>query len=236
MSLSFSVQTDCMRVLVIEDERGVCEFLQQALGEAGYEVVIRTNGPDGLAEMLKNHFEVVLLDIMLPGMDGLKVLRRAREGGIQTPVLLVTARNEVPDKVAGLDLGADDYLSKPFSIEELLARVRALTRRSRATMLSCGDLSMDTIRHTTERAGQPLYLSPTEYSLLQILMERQGQPVSKKEILAHVWGDDFTRDPNTVEVYVNYLRNKLESRGGSRLIHTQRGSGYVLSAQEPDEA
>ena len=225
-----------MRVLLIEDEAGVCEFLQQALEESGYSVVIRSTGPQGLEELLREAFDVALLDIMLPEMDGLTVLREARSHNVQTPVLLLTARNETTDKVAGLDLGADDYLAKPFRIEELLARVRALTRRTRSHQLEAGDLAMDTLRRTVERSGRALYLSPTEFSLLQLLLERQGQAVSKKEILAYVWRDDVTRDPNTVEVYINYLRNKLESGGGSRLIHTQRGAGYVLSGQEPDES
>lgn len=225
-----------MRVLIVEDEAGVCEFLQQALEESGYSVVIRSTGPSGLAELLQGTFDVALLDIMLPEIDGLTILKEARAHNVQTPVLLLTARNETRDKVAGLDLGADDYMAKPFRIEELLARVRALTRRSRSHLLEAGDLSMDTLHRTVERGGRALYLSPTEYSLLQLLLERQGQAVSKKEILAYVWRDDITRDPNTVEVYINYLRNKLESGGGSRLIHTQRGAGYVLSGQEPDES
>jgi DNA-binding response OmpR family regulator len=179
---------------------------------------------------------LALLDIMLPDLDGLAILQEARAHKVQTPVLLLTARNEIRDKVKGLDLGADDYLAKPFRIEELLARVRALTRRARSRMLVAGDLSMDTLRRLVERAGRILYLSPTEYSVLELLLERQGHAVSKKEILSYVWHDDTYRDPNTVEVYVNYLRNKLESHGGSRLIHTQRGAGYLLSPQSPDES
>jgi len=230
------IPTTSMRVLIVEDEAGVCEFLQQALEESGYSATVRSTGPTGLAELLQGTFDVALLDIMLPEMDGLTVLKEARAQNVQTPVLLLTARNETRDKVMGLDLGADDYLAKPFRIEELLARVRALTRRSRSHVLEAGDLTMDTLRRTVERKGRALYLSPTEYSLLQLLLERQGTAVSKKEILAYVWRDDVTRDPNTVEVYINYLRNKLESGGGSRLIHTQRGAGYVLSSQEPDES
>jgi len=230
------IQSSKMRVLVVEDEAGVCEFLQQALEESGYEVVVRTTGPQGLADLTSGPYDVALLDIMLPEMDGLEVLRQARAANVQTPVIILTARTETRDKVAGLDLGADDYLAKPFRIEELLARVRALTRRSRSHILEAADLTMDTLRRTVERGGRALYLSPTEYSLLQLLMERQGTAVSKKEILAYVWRDDTTRDPNTVEVYVNYLRNKLESGGGSRLIHTQRGAGYVLAGQGPDES
>ncbi len=230
------ISTNLMRVLVVEDEAGVCEFLQQALEESGCEVVVCSNGPDGLHELVRQPFDVALLDIMLPGMDGLAVLKTARLQGVQTPVMLLTARNETGDKVAGLDLGADDYLAKPFRIEELVARVRALARRSRNHVLTAADLSMDTLRRTVDRSGRALYLSPTEFSVLQLLLERQGQPVSKRDILAYVWRDDATRDPNTVEVYINYLRNKLEAGGATRLIHTQRGAGYVLSSQEPDES
>lgn len=225
-----------MRLLAVEDDPLIGRAVVNGLREGGYAVDWVRDGAAAELALSTTQYDLVVLDLGLPRKDGLELLRGLRRAGNDVPVLIITARDGLADRVTGLDLGADDYLAKPFRIEELVARVRALARRSRNQILTAADLTVDTLRRTADRGGRALYLSPTEFSVLQLLLERQGQPVSKKDILAYVWRDDATRDPNTVEVYVNYLRNKLEAGGAPRLIHTQRGAGYVLSSQEPDES
>ena len=227
-----------MKVLVVEDEAAVSDFLRQALEEHGYAVTVTDRAETGLAEAERTQPNLVVLDAMLPGMDGFEFLRRLRTK-VDTPVLMLTALAGVDDRVRGLDAGADDYLAKPFRLEELLARVRALLRRSKAdaTSISCGDLHIDLISRRVTRNGRQVFLSATEFSLLELLARHQGEPVSKAVMLERVW-DDSERDANLVEVYISYLRSKLERGGLTRLVQTVRAKGYMLSelADESGEA
>ena len=219
------------RILVVEDEQEMAEILRQVLDESGYSVALAYHGPEGLAALRKTEFDLVILDVMLPGMDGFQVLRQARSEGILTPVLFLTAKDKTQDRVEGLDLGADDYVTKPFQLAELLARVRARVRRSDETrmVLECADLQLDLRTRQAMRGARHLYLSATEFTFLELLMRNSGTPVSKAEILEHVWHDDTSRDDNVVEVYMNYLRNKVEKDGLPKLLFTQRGKGYMVS-------
>lgn len=218
------------RVLVVEDEPTVASFVAQALEEAGFEAVIAEDGQKGLDLMKSNNIDLAILDVMLPGLDGLEVLTRARASGVTVPILMLTALGELDDRVRGLNEGADDYLAKPFKIRELLARVAALIRRSSMgkTTAQVEDLKVDFIARRVERAGRTIFLSTTEFLLLEILVRNAGSPVSKKEILEYVWASDHDRDANIVEVYVNHLRTKLEFGGAPRMIHTVRRVGYML--------
>jgi DNA-binding response OmpR family regulator len=220
------------KILVVEDEREMADILRQVLEESGYAVTLAYHGPEGFAKLRQSEFDLVVLDVMLPGMDGFQVLKQARAENILTPVLFLTAKDKVQDRVEGLDLGADDYVTKPFQLAELLARVRARVRRSDDTrmVLECGDLQIDLRTRQAQRGKRHLYLSATEFALLELLMRHIGQPVSKAQILEHVWHDDTSRDDNVVEVYMNYLRNKVERDGHPKLLHTQRGKGYMISA------
>ncbi len=219
------------QILVVEDEREMSDILRQVLEESGYGVTLAYHGAEGLTKLRQGEFDLVVLDVMLPGMDGFDVLKQARAEKILTPVLFLTAKDKVQDRVEGLDLGADDYVTKPFQLAELLARVRARVRRSDDTrmVLECGDLQIDLRTRQAQRGNRHLYLSATEFSVLELLMRHVGEPVSKGQILEHVWHDDVSRDDNVVEVYLNYLRNKVERDGLPKLIHTQRGKGYMIS-------
>jgi DNA-binding response OmpR family regulator len=227
-----------VKVLVVEDEAAVSDFLRQALEENGYTVTVADRAETGLVEAEKVQPNLVVLDAMLPGLDGFEFLKRLRTK-TDTPVLMLTALAGVDDRVKGLDAGADDYLAKPFRLEELLARVRALLRRSKAdsTSVSCGDLHVDLISRRVTRNGRQVFLSGTEFSLLELLARHLDQPVSKAMMLERVW-DDGERDANLVEVYISYLRSKLERGGLSRLVQTVRGKGYMLSerVEEATEA
>lgn len=218
------------RILVVEDEREMADILRQVLEDSGYEVTVAFHGPEGLTKLRREEYDLVLLDVMLPGMDGFEVLKTARAENIRTPVLFLTARDRVQDRVEGLDLGADDYVTKPFQLAELLARVRARVRRSDDTrmVLECADLEIDLRTRQAKRGKRQLYLSATEFVLLELLMRNANEPVSKAQILEHVWHDDPTRDDNVVEVYINYLRNKIEREDLPRLLQTMRGKGYVM--------
>jgi DNA-binding response OmpR family regulator len=219
------------QILVVEDEREMADILRQVLDESGYGVTVAYHGQEALTKLRHGEFDLVLLDVMLPGMDGFEVLRHARAENILTPVLFLTAKDKTQDRVEGLDLGADDYVTKPFQLAELLARVRARVRRSDDTrmVLECGDLQIDLRTRQAQRGKRHLYLSATEFAVLELLMRNTGQPVSKAQILEHVWHDDASRDDNVVEVYMNYLRNKVERDDLPKLLHTQRGKGYVIS-------
>jgi DNA-binding response OmpR family regulator len=197
--------------------------------EGGYEVELATNGNAGLAAMLTNEFDLAVLDVALPGIDGFEILRRARET-VKTPVLMLTARRRLVDRVEGLEAGADDYLMKPFELAEFLARVKAILRRSQMArgVIEVGDLWLDLMSRRAKRAGRNIYFSNTEFALVELLASRAGETVSKKEILQKVWDEDDYRDPNLVEVYIGYLRNKLEQAGMPRMIQTVRGVGYRL--------
>jgi DNA-binding response OmpR family regulator len=226
-----------MRVLVVEDEPGIVGFIRQGLSEAGYAVDAALDGQAGLDYALVAEYDVMVIDIMLPKMDGLRLLREVRDRGIKTPILLLTARDGVEDRVNGLDAGADDYLVKPFAFPELLARLRALLRRpplQSDTVLRVGDLEMDTPRHDVRRAGQRIELSPREFELLEFLMRHPDQVLSRTQIAEHVWNFDFYSESNVVDVYIGYLRRKMDRGFAYPLIHTVRGVGYRLSAEGQD--
>lgn len=224
-----------MRVLVIEDDPGVARFLQKGLREASYAVDLADNGVDGLHKAATGTYDVVVLDLMLPGIDGFSVLREVRSAEVRTPVICLTARDAVDDRVRGLDLGADDYLAKPFSFSELLARMRALLRRGRETQTNpivVADLKVDILARSVYRGNRRIDLSPTEYGLLEYLARNGGHVLSRTMILEHVW--DMNHDPmtNVVDVHINRLRKKIDNGYDHRLIHTIRGVGYVLRPGE----
>lgn len=222
-----------MLVLVVEDDPAVRASLERSLEFEGYTVVSATDGEAGLAAVATHRPDLVLLDLGLPKVDGLEVCRRLRAAGDGVPVLMLTARESTGDRVRGLDAGADDYLPKPFALEELFARVRALLRRAGATadggrVLVVDDLRMDTAAREVTRAGEPVPLTRTEYELLEYLMLHPRQVLTRAQILAEVWGYDFDPGSNTLEVYVGYVRRKTETGGRPRLLHTVRGVGYVV--------
>ena len=222
------------RILVIEDELSVSNFLEKALTESGMQPSSAPTLAEARDLWEKVRPDLVLLDLMLPDGNGLDLLREKREGGNHTLVIVLSAKGGLADRVTGLDQGADDYLPKPFSVEELLARVRAQLRRGPEipATVKCGGLEIDLFARRALLEGRLLFLSTTEFRLLELLATHLGQPVSKSQILEYVW-DDPERDPNVVEVYVNYLRNKLERGNAPRLIHTVRGKGYMLQAEPP---
>jgi DNA-binding response OmpR family regulator len=220
-----------MRVLIVEDYGPLRKSLRQGLEEAGFAVDASADGEEGLWYARSNDYDVIVLDLMLPRIDGLTILNRLRQGGSTVPILLLTARDTVEDRVKGLNLGADDYLVKPFAFEELLARVRALVRRgysNKDPVIRVEDLEIDTAGRTVCRGGQPINLSAREYALLEFLAVKAGQVVSRSAIWEHIY--DFHSDPesNVVDVYIGYLRKKIERPGRPKLIHTRRGQGYLL--------
>ena len=219
-------------ILVIEDRKEVLDVLQRTLSDNGYIVRTATDGDAGLELALDLRPDLIILDIGLPKRSGIQVARELRSRAFTAPVLMLTARDTVSDKVTGLDAGADDYLAKPFDYDELLARVKALLRRSslRAaeTRMRVGDLSLDPIAREVTRSGRRIALTQKEYSLLEYLMRHSGHPVTRDQISEHVWKQEFDSSTNIVDVYINYLRKKLESDGGAPLVHTVRGVGYVL--------
>jgi two-component system, OmpR family, response regulator MprA len=219
-------------VLVVDDEPAVRSALERALGLERYEVLLAEDGRVALDTLATRHVDLVVLDIGLPGIDGLEVCRRLRGAGDRTPVLMLTARDAVDDRVGGLDAGADDYLPKPFALRELQARVRALLRRTElaadAGLLRFADLSMDGAAHEVQRGGRRVELSRTEFSLLELFLQHPRQVLTRTTIFERVWGYDFGPTSNSLGVYVGYLRRKLEEGGEARLLHTVRGVGYVL--------
>jgi two-component system response regulator MprA len=218
------------RILIIEDEDKILQFLQRGLTYEGYRVETASDGPSGLAMARSEVPDLVILDWMLPGLDGLEVCRRLRAAG-PTPILMLTARESVSDRVLGLDAGADDYLVKPFEFDELVARVRALLRRARpeaADLLTFADLRLDTGTHQAFRGDRPIELTAKEYELLDLFLRHPRQVLTREVIFDRVWGYDFGGESNIIEVYVRYLRQKTEAGGEPRLIHTVRGVGYVL--------
>ena len=219
-----------MNVLIVEDEPGVARFLKQACEEEGYNAQVEADGARALAVAKERPFDLILLDVMLPSMDGFEVCRALRTGGVAALVLIITARDTLEDKVAGLDAGADDYVCKPFRVAEILARIRALLRRKDAgtTKLQVGDLSLDPATRMATRAGHTIHLSATEYSLLEFLMRNAGKTVARSVILDHVWQYDFSGHDNVLDVYIGYLRTKID-KGHPPLIHTARGVGYRMS-------
>jgi heavy metal response regulator len=222
-----------MRVLIVEDEPGIAHFVRQGLSEAGYAVDVAWDGEQGLDYALAASYDVLVLDIMLPKMDGLQLLRELRRRGHTTPTLMLTARDRVDDRVQGLDAGADDYLVKPFAFPELLARLRALLRRpplQLGTILSVGDLEMDTASRQVRRNERPIQLSHREYAVLEYLMRHPNQVLTRTQIGEHVWNFDFFNESNVVDVYIGYLRRKIDRGSEQPLIHTVRGVGYCISA------
>lgn len=226
-----------MRILVAEDESGVAQFIYQGLTEAGHAVDVAHDGQEALDFALAVAYDVVVLDIMLPRMDGLAMLRELRAQGGKAPVLLLTARNTIDDRVHGLDNGADDYLAKPFAFPELLARVRALLRRpplQLGTVLSVGGLELDTARRQVQRDGKRIELSPREFALLELLLRHPNQVLTRTQILEHVWSFNYYTETNVVDVYIGYLRRKIDRDFTPPLIHTLRGVGYQLSTEAGD--
>ncbi|MFC3125142.1 winged helix-turn-helix domain-containing protein [Pseudoroseomonas globiformis] len=225
-----------MRILVIEDDAATADYIAKGLREEGHVVDLARTGRDGLFLALNESFEVIVTDRMLPGPDGIAILRAIRASGITTPVLVLTALGEVDRKVEGLEAGADDYLAKPFAFAELRARLRALARRpatsAEPTELAVGDLRMDLLRRQVTRAGQAIELLPTEFRLLDYMMRHPGQVLTRTMLLEKVW--DFSFDPttNVIDVHVSRLRRKLEAGGDKPMIHTVRGAGYILAAPE----
>jgi DNA-binding response OmpR family regulator len=221
-----------MRVLVVEDERKVASFIRQGLEEEGHTVEVTGDGLSALDLVTDTSaYDLVVLDVMLPGLDGFSVLRKLREERLSTPVLILTARDTIPDKVAGLDLGADDYLTKPFAFDEFLARVRALLRRGQAPsppVLRVADLTLDPATREVRRAGKAVTLTTREYALLEYFMRNVGRVLTRPMIAEHVWGLDFDAESNIIDVYIGYLRRKIEANGPPALLHTVRGAGYVL--------
>lgn len=221
-----------MKILVVDDERAVRESLRRALELEGYEIALADDGLAALEALEKNDEpDAMILDVLMPGLDGLEVARRVRRGGSRLPILMLTARVEVDDRVAGLDAGADDYVTKPFALEELLARVRALLRRTHedeSERLVFGDLELDPRTREVRRDGEPIELTRTEFSLLELFMRNPRQVLTRSVIFERVWGYDFGFGSNSLDVYIGYLRRKTEAGDRSRLIQTVRGVGYAL--------
>ncbi len=225
-----------MHVLVVEDEKKVASFIQRGLEAEHYTVALAYDGEDGLTQLFDGDYDLLILDVMLPKRDGLSILREVRKRGVQTPVLLLTAQDTLADKVAGLDQGADDYLTKPFAFEELLARVRALLRRGAPTqplILTLADLSLDPVTHQVTRTGKKIDLTAKEFSLLEFFLRNPGRVLSRALIAQHVWGVDFDTFTNVIDVYVKYLRKKVDADFEPKLIHTVRGAGYVMKESAP---
>lgn len=224
-----------MRILVVEDEEKVAAFIRRGLEQSSYSVDVAGSGEGALDELAVNTYDAIILDLMLPGMSGLEVVREVRRLKNDVPVLALTARGALEDKVAGLDAGCDDYLPKPFAFQELLARVRALLRRNttaRVPQMVYRDLSLDPATRTVTRGGQRIELTNKEYALLEYLMRRPEQVLTRNVLLENIWGYDFDVQSNVLEVYMNFLRRKIDARFPKKLLHTVRGVGYVLREEE----
>jgi two-component system copper resistance phosphate regulon response regulator CusR len=221
-----------MKVLYIEDNPTALEYVRRGLLERGFLVDVASTGEEGLERALEESFDLLVLDVILPETDGFELLRELRARGVETPALFLSARVRPTDRIQGLNLGADDYLCKPFAFEELVARIRAITRRAAGTpaydRLQVADLVLDTRRHRVERAGKVIELTPKEFSLLSYLMQNSGQALSRAMITEKVWGYEFESYSNLIEVHINHLRNKIDHGRAPRLIHTVKGVGYVL--------
>ncbi|MHB8754443.1 MAG: response regulator [Candidatus Acidiferrales bacterium] len=224
-----------MRILLVEDERKVASFVARALRENAYAVDAAATGEDGLRLALENPYDAILLDVRLPGMSGIELCRKLRQEEIQSPILMLTARGLVEQRVEGLDAGADDYLTKPFALAELQARVRALVRRGfrrGEAKLRCADLELDRHRRSVTRGTAKVPLTSKEFALLELLLLRSPDSVTRTEIIEHVWDSHFDSETNLVEVYINRLRQKIDHGRGMKLVHTLRGVGYRLGAAE----
>jgi heavy metal response regulator len=224
-----------MRILLVEDDPRIERFVSQALREQAYAVDATADGDDALYKASVNDYDAVILDVMIPGRDGFEVCRELRASGSGVPVIMLTARDAVPDRVAGLDSGADDYLTKPFEVAELLARLRALLRRGRAvrpSLIEVADLRIDTRAHAVTRAGRRIELTAKEYALLEYLARERGRVLTRAEIAEHVWDENFDPFSNLIDVNINRLRRKVDDGFTAPLIHTRRGEGYMLSEPE----
>jgi DNA-binding response OmpR family regulator len=222
-----------MRLLIVEDEQTLARYLQRGLQEAAWTADVCASVDDAWRLLLLNPYDLIVLDLGLPGADGSVLLRRVREAGMDMPVLILTARGAVEDRVAGLNAGADDYVSKPFAFAELMARLHALLRRGRERqplVLKVDDLQLDVVRRQAQRGAQRIELTAREFSLLEFLMRHAGEVVTRTALAEHVWGDHYGSLSNLIEVFINRLRKKIEAQGASRLLHTVRGAGYVMRA------
>jgi len=226
-----------MRLLIVEDSSKMASLLRRGLTEAGYVVEVVSNGVDAVWMATEETFDAIVLDVVLPDIDGFEVCARLRRAGRWAPLLMLTAREDVSDRVRGLDAGADDYLTKPFAFEELFARVRSLVRRGpreRPPVVKVGDLSLDPAEHAVRRGSEPVNVTPREFALLQYLMRHPGEALTRAELLEHVWDFAFEGDPNIVDVYVGYLRDKIDRPFGRTSIETVRGVGYRLRSESRD--
>jgi heavy metal response regulator len=225
-----------MHILIVEDEKKVASFIQRGLEAEHYSVDVAFDGEDGLTRLFDGAYDLAIFDVMLPKRDGLSLLRETRKRGLQVPILFLTARDTLADKVAGLNQGADDYLTKPFAFEELLARVRALLRRgtpTQGTVLTLANLQLDPVSRQVTRADKKIDLTAKEFALLEFFLRNPGRVLSRALIAQHVWGVDFDTFTNVIDVYVKYLRKKIDADFELKLIHTVRGAGYVLKESEP---
>ena len=225
--------TDTFHILIIEDEENIADFISLELNHEGYQTSIASDGREGLDSALQGSWDLILLDIMLPGISGMEICRRVRSVS-EVPIIMLTARQSVPDRVAGLDGGADDYVSKPFAIEELLARIRVLLRRTRTTTvtnkdtLTAKDLRLNTSTREADRGGESIALTAREFDLLEMLLKNKNHVLTREQIMEKVWGYDFAGETNVLDVYIRYLRNKVDVPFDSPLIYTVRGVGYIL--------
>lgn len=230
-----------MKLLLIEDEPSVVSLIQRSLSEAGYEIAVALDGQSGLQMATQYEFDLIILDLMIPVMSGMEVCRKIRRTDFSTPILMLTALGTTENIVSGLDAGADDYMTKPFKLAELEARIRTLTRRNKdmdkdknATTLRMGDLVLDKITKTVKRASKPIDLTATEFRLLEFLLANQNKVLARMEILENVWDINFNLGTNVVDVYINYLRKKIDKNQSVKLIHTVFGMGYVMRQSHED--
>lgn len=227
-----------MKLLYVEDDPAAQQYIYKGLGEHGFLVEVVSDGSAGLERAARGSYDLIILDVMLPDMEGYEVLRRLRQAGVQTPVLFLSARSAVGDRVRGLELGADDYLAKPFAFAELLARIRAVARRRLGEpeegRLAAGDLAVDLHRRTVERGGRRIELSPKQFALLEYLLRHQGHVVSRTMITENVWGWGFESFSNLIDVHINRLRKKIDHGFSTRLVHTVKGAGYILEARDEE--
>lgn len=226
-----------MKILVVEDEHKIAQSIKKGLEQEHYAVDLAFTGNEGLDFAISEEYDTILLDLLLPGMSGIEICKELRQKNIHTPILMLTAKGQLHEKVDGLNAGADDYLTKPFAFEELLARIKALSRRPKnalGTTFTIDDLTIDTLTYQVKRANKPIQLSHKEYTLLEYLARHKGQTISKEQIITHVWNYDADILPNTVEVYIGYLRNKIDKpfRDRQPLIQTIRGFGYKIGVKE----